>query len=114
MSRTPSETTRQHAARDILLQVSLRVVNLAIGVVVTALVVRALGQAGYGQWSTILIVLTLIGLIANFGMETISLQEASRAPEEEHEWIGAVMMARLLILGPAVALCVAAVLALQQ
>jgi O-antigen/teichoic acid export membrane protein len=114
MSTAPSETTRQHAARDILLQVVIRVLNLGIGVVVTALVVRELGQAGYGQWATVLIVLTLIGLIANFGMETIALQEAARDPEREHEWIGGVMMVRLLILGPVVALSVAAVLALQQ
>jgi O-antigen/teichoic acid export membrane protein len=114
MTTYPSQTTRQRAARDILLQVVIRVLNLAIGVVVTALVVRRLGEAGYGQWSTVLIVLTLIGLIANFGMETIALQEAAREPEREHEWIGAVMMVRLLILGPVVALSVAAVLALQQ
>ena len=110
----PTQTTRQRAAHDILVQVVIRIVNLALGVVVTALVVRDLGQTGYGEWSTLFIVLTLIGYFANFGMETVALREAARDPEREREWIGAVMMLRLIVLGPVILLSVAAILVLQQ
>jgi O-antigen/teichoic acid export membrane protein len=109
-----SHVTRQRAARDILLQVLIRILNLAMGVVVTALVVRALGQAGYGQWSTIFVVLTLIGYFANFGMESVALREAARNPDQEYEWIGAVMMLRLIALGPVIVVMCGAILVLQQ
>jgi O-antigen/teichoic acid export membrane protein len=114
MSTLPSQATRQRAAHDILLQVVIRILNLAIGVVVTALVVRALGRAGYGQWSTIFIVLTLIGYFANFGMESVALREAARHPEREHEWIGAVMMLRLIVLGPVIVVAIVTILLLHQ
>jgi len=110
----PGQATRQRAANDIVLQIVIRVANLALGVVVTALVVRALGRSGYGQWSTIFIVLTLVGYFANFGMETVALREAARDPEHEHEWIGAVMMLRFIVLGPVIVCSVAAILLLRQ
>jgi O-antigen/teichoic acid export membrane protein len=114
MSTLPSQATRQRAARDILLQVVIRIANLALGVVVTALVVRALGRAGYGQWSTIFIVLTLIGYFANFGMDQVALREAARDPEREHEWIGAVMMLRMILLGPVILASIAAIVILHE
>ena len=100
MSTLARETTRQRAARDIVMQVVVRIANLAVGAVVTALVVRTLGQTGYGEWSTIFVALALIGYFANFGMEGVALREAARDPEHEHEWIGAVMMLRLIVRGP--------------
>jgi O-antigen/teichoic acid export membrane protein len=108
------ETTREHAARDILLQVVVRVLNLLLGVFVTALIVRTLGQEGYGQWSTILVVLMLLGYVANFGLESVATREAAREPEREHEWIGAVMVLRMAILVPLIGVAVIAILALQE
>jgi O-antigen/teichoic acid export membrane protein len=114
MSTVARQATRQRAAHDILLQAVTRVVNLALGVGVTALLARALGSVGYGQWSTILIVLTLISYFANFGMQNVAVREAARDPEREHEWIGAVIMLRLIILGPVIVLSVAAIFLMQQ
>lgn len=96
------------------MQVVVRVLNLGLGVVVTAIVTRTLGSAGYGQWSTILTVLTLIGLCANFGAETIVIREAARDPDSEHEWLGAALMMRLFMVGPVVATAVAALVALHE
>ncbi len=75
---------------------------------------RTLGEAGYGQWSTLFIVLSLVGYFANFGMESVALREAARDPEHEHEWIGAVMMLRLIVLGPVIGASVVAIFVLQQ
>jgi O-antigen/teichoic acid export membrane protein len=100
MSTLARHTTKQRAARDIVMQVTVRIVNLALGGVVTALVVRTLGETGYGQWSTGFAALALVGYFANFGMEGVALREAARHPEEEHEWIGSVMLLRLLVLAP--------------
>ena len=88
--------------------------NLALGVVVTALLARVLGTAGFGQWSTILIVLGLIGYVANFGMQGVAVREAARDPEHEHEWIGAVILLRLIVLGPVIVISVVAIVLLAQ
>jgi O-antigen/teichoic acid export membrane protein len=114
MSTLARHTTKQHAARDIVMQVVVRVANLALGGVVTALVVRTLGQSGYGQWSTGFASLALVGYFANFGMEGVALREAAREPEEEHEWIGAVMLLRLMMLLPVMLVSLALILALQR
>lgn len=114
MTTTASTVTRRRAGADILMQIVARVANLALGVVVTALLVRALGKDGYGQWSTIFLILGLIAYFASFGMEEIAIREAAREPESEFEWIGAVMMLRLLALAPVMIVSLIAVVLLQQ
>jgi O-antigen/teichoic acid export membrane protein len=108
------DATRQRAASDIVMQVVVRVLNLALGVFVTALVVRTLGGAGYGQWSTMFAVIALVGFFANFGMEGVALREAARRPELEHEWIGSVIMLRLFLILPVMASCWGALLLIQH
>jgi O-antigen/teichoic acid export membrane protein len=114
MSSAAAQATGQRAARDIVVQVVARVGNLALGVLVTALLARTLGSAGYGQWSTVLAVLALVGYFGSFGMETVAVREAARAPETEHEWLGAVMLLRLYMLVPVVALSALAVVLLHH
>ncbi len=114
MSSPARQATRQRAAHDVLLQIVARVLNLGLGVVVTALLTRSLGSVGYGQWSTIFVVLGMVGYMASFGMEKVVVREAAAAPESEHEWFGAMMMLRLLLLLPAIAVSLVAVLALQR
>ncbi|MEA2199634.1 MAG: hypothetical protein QOI89_230 [Solirubrobacteraceae bacterium] len=96
------------------MQVVVRILNLALGVVVTALVVRTLGSSGYGQWSTIFIVLTLVGYFTNFGMESVALREAARAPEREREWIGAALMVRLIMLVPVIVVSTLAIVVIHR
>jgi O-antigen/teichoic acid export membrane protein len=96
------------------MQVVVRILNLALGVVVTALVVRTLGSSGYGQWSTIFIVLTLVGYFTNFGMESVALREAARAPEREQEWIGAALMVRLIMLVPVIVVSTLAIVVIHR
>jgi O-antigen/teichoic acid export membrane protein len=108
------EATPQRAASDIVMQVVVRVLNLAMGVVVTALVVRTLGRIGYGQWSTLLVVTSLLGYFATFGMEEAAMREAARSPEHEFEWLGAIIALRLMLLGPLLAASVLAIFLLHQ
>jgi PST family polysaccharide transporter len=91
------------------MQIVVRVLNLALGVFVTALVARLLGRAGYGQWSTIFIILSLTGYFTNFGMETVVVREVSREPEQEEEWLGAMMLLRLIVMLPVILLSIVAV-----
>lgn len=115
-SSTPGPRTisRGRAAHDVAMQIVVRVVNLALGVLVTALVARQLGSAGYGQWSTIIAIIALVGYFASFGMETVAVREAARDPEHEHEWLGAVMLVRFYMVGPVIVLSALAVLLLHH
>ena len=106
--------SRQRAGSDILIQVLVRLANLGLGTVVTALVVRTLGTSLYGQWSTTFVVLGLVGFFGTFGIEEIAVREAARDPEEEFEWLGAVMMVRLMSLLPVMVCAVAAVVLLHE
>jgi O-antigen/teichoic acid export membrane protein len=114
MSTLARHATRQRAASDIAMQVTVRVMNLALGAVVTALVVRTLGSSGYGRWSTMFAVIAFVGYFANFGVEGVALREAAREPERENEWIGSVISLRLLMLVPVMAGCFGALLALPH
>ncbi len=111
---TAATATRQHAARDILVQIVARVGNLGLGVLVTALLARTLGSAGYGEWSTLLVVLGLVGYLASFGMERAVVREVASHPEREAEWFGAMMYLRLILLLPAIVCSVLAVVLLHS
>lgn len=88
--------------------------NLGLGVVVTALVARALGDAGFGQWSTILVVVQLIAYFTSFGVESVVIREATADPDNEGEWLGALLILRSLLSVPAVLLGLVVVLLLQE
>src|SRR5271166_4468907 len=109
MPSTASTATRQRAARDILVQIVARVANLALGVVVTALVARTLGATGYGEWTTIFVILGLVGYFASFGMEKVVVREVAANPEHEHEWFGAMMYVRFSLLAPVIIASVIAI-----
>jgi O-antigen/teichoic acid export membrane protein len=99
------QASRQRAASDIAMQIAVRVLNLGLGVFVTAMVVRTLGTTAYGEWATTFLVLGLVAYFTNFGFEGVALREAAKDPEAEHEWIGSVIMMRLLMLFPVMAAC---------
>src|SRR4051794_14050562 len=108
------DVTRQRAASDILMQVVVRIANLALGAVVTALLVRTLGTAAYGQWSTTFIVIGLVAFFSTFGLEEIAVREAAREPDQEFDWLGSVMMVRLTLLGPVTLAALLAVVLLHE
>jgi O-antigen/teichoic acid export membrane protein len=114
MPSTASTATRQRAARDILVQIVARVLNLGLGVVVTALVARTLGATLFGEWSTIFVILGLVGYFASFGMEKVVIREVAASPEQEHEWFGAMMYIRFSLLLPVIIASVLAIVLLHR
>jgi O-antigen/teichoic acid export membrane protein len=114
MPSVASQATRQRAAHDVFIQIFARVLNLALGVLVTALLARTLGDARYGQWSTILVVLGLVSSLMNFGMEGVVVREASREPERELEWLGSMLTLRLILLVPVVLIAAGAIVLLHS
>jgi O-antigen/teichoic acid export membrane protein len=78
----------RRAALDVLAQIVGQVLNLALGVVVTLIVVRSLGDTRFGEWSTILALIQIVGFFSNFGLENVAVRFAAGDPEHEREWIG--------------------------
>ena len=94
---------------DIAVQLVGRFANLAIGIVVTALLARTLGNSGFGVWSTLLAISSLLGVIGNMGIEQVALRCAAAEPEREPQWLGALLVIRLLLSLLALALCIGTV-----
>lgn len=108
------EATRERALKDVVVQVVARVLNLLLGVLVTALVARTLGDAGYGEWATLTAILGIIGYIAAFGMDRVAIREASAHPEQAADWVGALVMTRLALSLPAMAIGLVVLLAIRE
>ncbi len=100
---------RARAAADVAIQVLGRALNLVPGIVVTVLLTRALGDDGFGQWSTALAIVQIATPFGDFGLEQVAVRKAAAAREEERDWIGALITLRL-----AFALPVAIVTAVVQ
>jgi len=100
LEASPLTPTRERAFRDVLVQVLTRVLNLALGIVVTVLVVRSLGDTGYGQWMTILTTFQLVGFFTSLGLESVAVREAAADPAHAEDWVGALIVTRLALTLP--------------
>lgn len=96
----PIEATRGRALADVLVQIVTRVANLALGVVVTVLLVRALGAAGFGEWMTIFSVISLLGYFTSFGLSAAAVRHAAADPEQADDWVGALVMVQVVMCVP--------------
>jgi PST family polysaccharide transporter len=98
----PPEATRSRALSDVLVQIVTRVGNLALGTVVTVLLVRTLGAAGFGEWMTIFSVLGLLGYFTSFGLSAVAVREAAADPGNADDWVGALVMVEVIMCVPVV------------
>jgi O-antigen/teichoic acid export membrane protein len=96
-----TESTRSRATRDVVRQLLGRVVNLGLGVVVTAVIARSLGDSGFGEWSSLLVVVQIAAYLADLGIEQVGVRRAAAEPEREAEWIGATIALRAVVSLPA-------------
>jgi O-antigen/teichoic acid export membrane protein len=91
----------RRAARDVVLQVIGRMLNLMLGIVVTATVIRILGQEGYGRWSMVLMIVTLVDIALSFGIDPTAVRLAAGDPARERRWVTAVVTLRAALALPA-------------
>jgi O-antigen/teichoic acid export membrane protein len=108
-----STVSRRRALADVGAQLGLRGLNLALGVVVTVLLVRALGPDQFGQWSTVLAVVSILTYFGDIGLQQAAVSRTAGDPEEARLWIGALLTLRLALCVPAalIGACVIAVVA---
>jgi O-antigen/teichoic acid export membrane protein len=99
---------------DVAVQLAGRVFNLAVGVAVTLLIARGLGDGGFGQWVTILAVVQIVGYLTDLGFEQVTVKLASADREHEAQWLGALVSLHALLSIPAVLLCVGILLAVAD
>ena len=101
----------RRAGADVAVQLVGRLGNLALGVVVTLVLVRALGARSFGQWSTILAVTQIAANFGELGLEQVTVSRAAADPDRRDEWLGALLALRVALALP-VTLMAAAVLVL--
>ena len=100
----------RRATLDIGVQVIGRIGNLALGVVVTLIVVRALGSSGFGQWSTIFAITQIATNFGELGLTQVAVGRAASDPARQGDWLGALVSLRMLLALPTTALALAGVL----
>ncbi|HEX6152590.1 MAG TPA: oligosaccharide flippase family protein, partial [Solirubrobacterales bacterium] len=109
-SETTHRATRVGSRRvlgDVGIQLAGQIVNVALGIVTTVVLVRALEATRYGEWATIMAVIDLVAMVGNFGLETVAIRLAAQEPEREGAWVGAATTLRLAIALPALLVFVA-------
>jgi O-antigen/teichoic acid export membrane protein len=102
--------SRARAGRDIAGQTVLRVANLALGVGVTVVVVRTLGDSAFGQWSTLLAITNVVGYFGVLGLHQVAVERASSDPATQPAWVGSLLTLRLALTGPTTLVAAAACL----
>jgi O-antigen/teichoic acid export membrane protein len=102
------------AGPDVLLQIAGRAVNLALGVLVTVVIVRTLGDRGFGQWITVFTIVQIAEHFADFGLTGVTVRRAAAEPGRETEWVGAHAGLRLLTGFPVAAACVPLILLISD
>jgi O-antigen/teichoic acid export membrane protein len=101
--------TRRRAVLDVAVQIGGRAFNLVLGIVATAVVARALGERGFGTWSTLLVVAQMADYLADLGVESVAVSRAAKESEREAEWVGAAVAIRSLLSIPATLVAAVAV-----
>ncbi len=114
MSAHATRVSSSRAASDIALQIVAQILNLALGIVVFRLVARTLGPTRYGQWSTLLAIIDLVGVVGSLGLENVAVRFATAEPEREDMWIGAVTTLRAALTVPVIILYVIAVIVISN
>ncbi len=96
----PLRVGAQRATLDVAVQLVARVVNLVLGVVVTLVLVHALGSNAFGLWSTLFAITQITTSFGELGLNQIAISRAASEPEREADWLGGLLSLRLLLAIP--------------
>jgi O-antigen/teichoic acid export membrane protein len=109
-----SAVSGRRLTADIAVQIAGRILNLILGVAVTIVVVRALGEHRFGQWSTIFAVSDLAGYIGELGIDRVTVRHAAAERDKEPEYLGAMVSIRALLAIPVTLAFLAITLAISS
>lgn len=80
-----------------LIQMVGKIATTSVGVLITILLTRYLGPAGFGSFTFVLVFVTMFGTVADWGMTLITVREASKNEEEASQIIGNTLVIRLVL-----------------
>lgn len=83
-------------AHNTLIQTIGKIVSTILGLFSLALITRYLGQAGFGEYTTIYTFLTFFAVIADLGLTLITVQMISGETEDENKILNNLFSLRLL------------------
>jgi len=99
----------RHIASNVAIQLTARLITMAIGVVTVSLTARTLSPDGYGVWSGVSSYVGLFGVLTDLGFTTAAMQRMAAHPEREAEWLGALAGARAAMSLAVMVVCAASV-----
>lgn len=91
-----SRSVGKAIAINTLWMIGGKIVTTFLSLAVTALLARALGVYGYGEFTTVFAFMLFFGVIADFGFFQILVREVARTPEREEEITGNIFAMRSL------------------
>jgi O-antigen/teichoic acid export membrane protein len=106
----PAAVGTRRVTGDVSVQIVARVLNLALGVFVTLILVRGLGRSGFGVWSALFAVGQIAAGFGDLGLNQIAVSRAAGEAEREDRWLGALLSLRTAIAIPLTLLSIGAVL----
>ncbi|MFN8036727.1 MAG: oligosaccharide flippase family protein [Acidimicrobiia bacterium] len=95
-------------------QVGVQVLHMALNVVSSLLVIRYLPPSTYGDYVLVLVLMTALNLMCDFGLNRFAVKEVSVEPGTETEVVGTVVVLRLLLAAAAAVLIQLLMLALGK
>lgn len=79
------------------MQVLGKIITTGLGLLITVLLTRYLGPAGYGEYTFVLVFVTMFGSIADWGLYLVGVNEVSKYKEEESKIAGNILSIRLFL-----------------
>jgi len=109
-------TSSGRALRDIVGQLVQRGANLVLGVAVTVVLVRGLGEEDFGRWATAFVVVQMVGFLGDLSLAEVTVNRAAAEPDpvRSQRWVNAFVTLRIAVALPAMAVTLAVLLAISD
>jgi O-antigen/teichoic acid export membrane protein len=111
---SPGALGRRRITADIVVQLVGKAANLALGVVVTVILVRHLGENGFGQWATVLSVTNLVAAAGSQTLLRVAVPRAAADHEREGAWMSALIGLQTVVAIPGMLFALAVVAAISR
>lgn len=86
----------KRVAHNTAIQLAGKIISTILGVAVVAMVTRALGPAGYGEYTTVITYLSFFGIVADLGLTLITAQMISERGANESRIVSAIFSFRIV------------------
>jgi len=94
-ARLSSRNNLQAVLGNSAWQVTDKIVRMGVGVLVGLWVARYLGPRGFGQLNYAIALTSVLGAVANLGLDSIVIRELVRAPERKNVLLGSTFVLKL-------------------